>query len=89
MFINKKDFIFFVFLKIYPPGSPLLGNFFSFLFWHLQAGAAREEVRMEGWEEAAGEGSQVWVGGVQTWQGPDWLFLSVFPLAGLWLTALV
>ena len=77
MFINKKDFIFFVFLKIYPPGSPLLGNFFSFLFWHLQAGAAREEVRMEGLEEAAREGSQFRAGEVQTWQGFGRVFLSV------------
>ena len=51
------------------PGS--YRNSYRGILGNLQAGAAREEVRMEGWEEAAGEGSQVWVGGVQTWQGPD------------------
>ena len=72
MFIKKEDIIFYVFSKTYPPNSPLvLGHSFSHLFSHLKAGPAREGVRMEGWEEAEREGSQVWAVEVQTWQGPD------------------
>ena len=78
MFINKEDIIFYVFLKIYPQNSPpVLGFSFSHLFWHLKVGAAREEVRMEGLEEAAREGSQFRAGEVQTWQGFGRVFLSV------------
>ena len=69
MFINKEDIIFYVFLKIYPQNSPpFLRHSFFHLFSQLQAGAAREEVRMEGLEEAAREGIQVLAGEVQ--RGP-------------------
>ena len=88
MFIKKEGIIFYVFLKIYPPNYTLVLEFsFSHLFSHLQAGAAREGERMEGLEEVAREGSQVWAGEVQTWQGSGRVFLSVSPLAGLWLPA--
>ena len=67
MFIKKEGIIFYVFLKIYPPNYTLVLEFsFSHLFSHLQAGAAREGERMEGLEEVAREGSQVWAGEVQT-----------------------